>query len=422
MGARFCKGGDLRKPYNTIKAIMEGKIDVKKYQRHYLKKLISYAKDNVPYYQSVSASSISDFPVINKNTMKENYDAFQSAEWKDKKIHTMSTSGSTGTPFVVRQNPRKRNQVLAELMYFDEILGQKVGDKFAFLRVWTKWDTANKFTFFAKNEVPIDITSLSDENLEKVRQILLKDKDLNKIMGYASTFKQLQKYVKRCGDKPTDFSLNIILSGSEMMEPVVREKLKKTFGCTVVSRYSNQENGVLGQQCPHDEEYHINSASYYIELLKLDSDEPAEKGEVGRIVVTDLFNYAMPMIRYDTGDLAIEGEESHCGWNTRILRNIQGRRVNACYDTKGNMISPFLLDKHMEQFAELSQFQFIQEEKNRYILKVNGAEGKYSDDQFIDMLKGFLGQDANIEIQHVNDIPVVASGKYMQMICNYKKE
>lgn len=417
----FLRGQPIRKPYLTIKGIMDGKIEVGEFQKHQIDELLLYAKQNVPYYSSCTMNNIDEFPVIDKNIIKEHYDEFQSEEFKNLNLHIKSTSGSTGTPLHVRQNQRKRNQVLAELIYFDEKLGQKVGDKFAFLRVWTKWDTASKFTFWKKNEVPIDIASLSDENMEKVRHTLRTDKDINKIMGYASTLKQLLKYAKYCGDNSSDYHLKAILSGSEMMEPYVREELKEVFGCTVVSRYSNQENGVLAQQCPGSEEYHLNDASYYVELLKLDSDEPAEKGQVGRVVVTDLFNYAMPMIRYDTGDLAIEGECPACEWNTRILQNIQGRRVHACYDTKGNMVSPFLLDKHMEQFSELKQFQFIQEEEKDYVLKVNGATGKYTDEQFITILKSFLGDDSNIQIVHVDEIPVVASGKYMQMICNYKK-
>lgn len=78
-------------------------------------------------------------------------------------------------------------------------------------------------------------------------------------------------------------------------------KLEKQFNCTVRSWYSNEENGIMGIQKEEDESYRIDTESYYYEILKLDSDEPAEPGELGRIVITDLYNYAIPLIRYDNG-------------------------------------------------------------------------------------------------------------------------
>ena len=81
-----------------------------------------------------------------------------------------------------------------------------------------------------------------------------------------------------------------------------RMSLEQAFHCKCVSRYANEENGFLGQDYTKNNIFIPNRANYYIEILKLDSEESAELNEVGRIVVTDLYNYAMPMIRYDTGD------------------------------------------------------------------------------------------------------------------------
>jgi phenylacetate-coenzyme A ligase PaaK-like adenylate-forming protein len=92
---------------------------------------------------------------------------------------------------------------------------------------------------------------------------------------------------------------------SESMAPNLRRSLQEQFHCPVRAWYSNEENGIMGIQDAVEEGYHIDTESYYYEILKMDSDEPAEPGELGRIVITDLYNYAFPILRYDNGDTAI---------------------------------------------------------------------------------------------------------------------
>ena len=186
--------------------------------------------------------------------------------------------------------------------------------------------------------------------------------------------------------------------------------------------YSNQENGLLAQECVENKEYHINRASYYIELLKPDTDDPVHVGEPGRIVVTDLFNHAMPLIRYDTGDVGIWKKEAECGWNSQVFSSIQGTLVDFIYDTKGNMVDTGIISLNMWPFDKLLQFQFIQENAKQYVLKLNGADGYYEDGTFIDLFKDILGSDAEIVIEHVDEIPVLASGKRKCVMSKYKKE
>lgn len=75
--------------------------------------------------------------------------------------------------------------------------------------------------------------------------------------------------------------MKAILPISESMPSEVRRNLERIFNCTVRSWYSNEENGIMGLQREEDESYYIDSESYYYEILKLDSDEPAEPGELG---------------------------------------------------------------------------------------------------------------------------------------------
>lgn len=419
------KHGEIGKEYHDIDRIM--KMDLagqKKIQEEYALQLIEHARNTTPYYQMCLKDiyDLKSCPVIDKNMIKNHYDDFQSAQYMDKPKHLMTTSGSTGTPFTMIQDMRKRHRVLAELIWFNQFAGIEVGDKFAYFRVWTERNRNSKLQQLMKNMVPLNILSFSDENFEKIRQVLKKDKRIKSALGYVSTYDYLVRYLDRCKDTGDMFHMHTVITGSEILEPEVKRHIQKTLGCNVVSRYSNEENGVLAQQCLSSNEYHVNSASYIIEVLKMESEETAEIGEVGRVVVTDLFNYAMPLIRYDTGDLAIKTEHSECGVQTELLENIQGRRVDVIYDTQGNPLTPHTWSVYMWRFDKLAQYQFIQEGEKDYILNVNGAEGIYRDQEFVEQLKEILGADAQVTINHVNEIPHLASGKFKKTVCNYKKE
>ena len=413
----FCKGCKVYKHYKDIEKQM------KNYNREEQDKkindLLKHAKESTEYYKDVKYTSIKDFPVVNKLTYKENFDKFQSNLYKNKKIHKMSTSGSTGTPFVVNQDMNKRYRTLADIIYFNKIAGQNLGDKYIFFRVWTDKNRKSKLEQFKQHLIPIDILHLDDASLEKIRQTLKKDKKVNSSLAYASTYENIVNYIEKCNDTKDMYHIKSMISSSEVLDIEVKKKINRVIGANVYDRYSNQENGIIAQSCKNGEEFHINTASYFVELLNLDNDEEAKDGELARIVITDLYNYAMPIIRYDTGDLAIKQEGSKCGWNTQVVKNIQGRQVDMIYDTKGNKLTPHTWSVYMWKFNKLNQYQFIQEDKNKYTLKVNMDNNVYTEEEFLSTLKGILGQDANIKIEYVNEIPVIASGKFKKTICNY---
>ena len=151
----------------------------------------------------------------------------------------------------------------------------------------------------------------------------------------------------------------------------------------------------------------------------MDTDDPVSVGEPGRIVVTDLFNHAMPLIRYDTGDIGVWKKDAECGWYSQVFSSVQGKIVDYIFDTKGNKKSPHAIGMLMSPFDKLLQYQFVQEGAKQYILKLNGSEGYYGDATFVDLFKNSLGKDAEVVIEHVNEIPVLASGKRKKVVNNY---
>ncbi len=405
----FIQGGAI---YKTYKELQKDYINSNETNKKKIDELLNEAKKNTKFYAKIKSNNIKDFPVINKYIINQNYNEICSKKYTNKKLHKMCTSGSTGTPFEILQNSKKRKKVLAELIFFNKLCGYEFGKRQVFFRVWTEKNKKNKIQSFLQNLIPIDISNLDDQSIEHIAKYIKNDKHINNILSYASTLDLVSKYMLNKKMKPKDFSVDSIISGSELLQDTTRKNLKRLFNCNIVSRYSNQENGILAQECIEHQEMHLNNTNYYIEFLKLDSDEDATEGEMARIVVTDLYNYAMPMIRYDTGDIAIYNNVSKCGKKERLITELYGRRVDTIFDTKGNALSPHVITNNMWGVKGMLQFKFQQKGINKYNIIINMEENKKIDiEELKEKFKRILGQDALIEVEYVEEIPILSSGK-----------
>ena len=387
-----------------------------------LEECLDYAVSHTEFYRTCKRGekvSLSDFPVLNKMDFVKNAQAMRSSEFPDAACHLTSTSGSTGTPFVIAQDPGKRNRVLAELQLYGEYAGYRSHERMLFIRAF---DNRTAWSKFWSNVRQIGALSFSRENLKRILQSELRGTCA--VSAYASTLDQFSAYMLEEGIRGGD-SVRVVFSGAEHLQSTVRERLHKVWPkASVVSRYSNMENGILGQEFDSvPDRYQLCWASYYFEVLKLDSDEPAGEGELGRIVVTDLYNRAQPMIRYDTGDVG-RLEAGKGGWP--VLADLAGRRMDLIYDTRGTPLSPHAATYGIMCEGEtwVRQWQFIQEGEKNY--RVIFSSDRPGDSQAalvkkIAVFKRILGEDATIEIERVDDIPVLASGKRKMIVQKWKR-
>src|SRR5690606_600549 len=135
------------------------------------------------------------------------------------------------------------------------------------------------------------------------------------------------KYLDRNNSRKVRADVKSVIAMSETLNDYTKFTIPKYFGVPVVSRYSNLENGIIAQQETNGSgNYLVNTASYFIEILEMDSDKPAPPGRLGRIVITDFFNYAMPMIRYDTGDIGSISPDKV--GNKLYLAHVEGRKLD----------------------------------------------------------------------------------------------
>ncbi len=419
------RGKKVTEHYNQIKMIMEGKDPSKTKQLidENLQDLLKYAVSHTDFYSSYqNFKSLEDFPVINKSTIRADYNKFISKKYSAETLFKVTTSGSTGTPFKAYQDNIKRARHTADNIYFNEKAKLGLGERLYYFRIWNSINRKDQLKKFMQNIVECDAGVFTKDAIGKLLNQMKNDGSKKSMLAYSSTYEALVTKIKEYELSTEGINMNSIITMSETLPDQTKVNLGEMFGCPVISRYSNMENGFLAQQCiSENNEYHLNTASFKIELLNFDNDTQVANGEMGRIVVTDLFNYGMPIIRYDTGDIAIREDNGKCDWRGAIFSKVLGRKVDFIYSTNDEIISPHVITNTMWKYPDINQFQFIQKSQFNFILKLNATVLEPAIEKDIDInFKSYLGENANIDFEYVEEIPVLNSGKRKKIVNEYK--
>ena len=136
---------------------------------------------------------------------------------------------------------------------------------------------------------------------------------------------------------------------------------------------------------------------------------------MARVVVTDLYNYAMPMIRYDTGDLC----KFEIKNGKKYITEIHGRRGDLVYNTAGVSMSPHVITNNMWEIPNIIQWKFTQLGEKEYCITLNVTKEFDGEEQLKNKFLGLLGKDAIIKFEYVDEVPVLNSGKrkYIENLC-----
>ena len=415
----YLRGRPVGRHYNEIVKVLsnhEGQ-STAGLRRANLEKLLHHAVSTAPFYKRFeNFSELQDFPVINKNLILDHYLEFKSVPYLNDDLYKASSSGSTGIPFGIYQDNTKRNRNTADVIYFSEAAGSRIGDRLFYIKLWDHTNEKKRWVAFLQNILAFNVMDTSSKDIDGLISILRKDGSSKTILGYPSFFEEVCNYLEVHKIKPKIKKLNSIITMSESLQEQVRDRMQKCFEAPIFERYSNQENGILAQQTKESGgKYVLNWGSFHFEFLELDSNRHVKPGCLGRIVVTDLFNFSMPMIRYDTGDMAVYEAP---GNTLPYLSKIYGRRMDTVYNTKGKMVSPFIFYMVLE-YARVKQFQFIQKGKTEYSFKLNGEPKDVDEVGIQEYFRNYLGQDAIITFEYVQEIPLLSSGKRKKIVNEY---
>lgn len=400
-----------------VEAIMEEPVLTEGFREGYLTNLLTFATRHSAFYKKYeNFKSIEDFPLVDKDILRENWNEVLVPELKGRDDNKEKrTSGSTGTPFVVLWDRRKHSRMIADIKYFAKMGGCESHERIVCLVVNDKVvPPAEKME--RDNVYTIQCGYFDDVSIEN----LLKEVESYQpkmVIAYSSMWDAIANFIYEGKAGNCALKLSSIMAEAEGLKERTRKILEDYFQCPVYSRYGNEECGTMAQEDGTGYGHRVNNASYYVEVLDMEQDVPAKEGEIGRVVITDLFNYAFPMIRYENGDLAIKKSLS----DGRVyLSDVVGRKVDMLYTTDGRMVNWLRSLIFMKRFLDIKQFQIIQETETKFVWVLNTKNHSY-EEIIVKESKEVFGEDSQYEFRYVNEIPKMRSGKTQMTICKLKK-
>lgn len=392
--------------------------------------LLRHAFKHTPYYNNKHYKMIHSWkdwhalPVLSREEVQQYSHALRcekNIEAEHGKSYLLKTSGSTGRPLEAIVSERSQwywkaitlRDHLWHKRNFDETLGIiKYMNSGEGLFPGTKSDTWGVATgTLFRTGASIGLNSSVDINQQYQ---WLQEKKPKYLLTYPSLLKALaQKNLQH--KEPISF--NHISAIGETLGSDTRECVHRSFGCRIADIYSSQEVGYIALQCPKHDHYHIQSETTLVEILN-EKNQPCKPGELGRVVVTPLHNYAMPLLRYEVGDYAILGKHCDCGINLPVIKKVIGRTRNLVTYPDGKKSWPSYNPMKLMEEVPGVQFQLIQKSLTNILLKI-GTKEKISIDKqqhLIETINQAIGYNFSITIEQVDKIPRGNSGKYEEFL------
>lgn len=390
-----------------------------RYQFQKLRKLLLVCEKDIPYYRDLfnrigfdvrrdfkTLEDIKKIPITTKETVRTRRQEFINP--KNKHPLELCTSGSSGEPMSVYVSSRHWIVEQAVIWRHWAWAGYKFRDKMAIVRsyaptdgILTRKDRVRNFKYYSPFH-------LSDKQIGIYLEDMIAE-GVKFIRGYPSSVLALAQYVRKT--KCAIPKLKGILTASEILSDYDRATIEAAFRCKISNHYGLAECIVMMGDCECHDGLHNYDEYGYLELL--DTDTP----HVKRVVGTNLNNYAMPLLRYDTNDLAeVDGHGCECGKTSIVVTNIIGRS-NSVMKLKGCIIpltNFFTVMEHYHQY--IGSWQIIQKTEKRVILVVDRYLPEKVQEKIRREFFFRLPEDTDFGISTNGDFMKVAEGKKVPFI------
>jgi phenylacetate-CoA ligase len=300
--------------------------------------------------------------------------------------------------------------------------GIRIGDRVA--RFWGVPVTAQRRLLaraadLATNRVRFSAFAFTDADLERYWKRCLAFRPVY-FHGYVSMLEAFAQYVRAEGYDGTRLGLTSIVATSEVLTSPQRQLLEATFGCPVQVEYGCGEVGPIAYECERGS-LHVMAQDLVVEVLRPDGADVGP-GEAGEVVVTDLNNRAMPLVRYQLGDFASVGDSCPCGRALPVLKAICGRAYDFVLAPDGRRYHGeyfmYLIEDLRRSGIEIRAFQVLQTSANKLkVAVVPPADSIGAEERAVEALLGERLPGMEVHAERTAVIPRLPSGK-MQVVVN----
>lgn len=412
-------------------------------QHQQLGLLVAHAYLTVPYYRQLfdrtglklkgrmSSLKWSKIPLLLRKDVQDAGATLHSSRLPAShgKVSEIFTSGTTGTPVHVLRTR-------LSMLFFDSFTlryhiwqGFDPAKKLAAIRDSKKgkapypdggeshWGVIAGTTPGAGKAVSLNLLCTTEQHVDWLQR-----HNPDYLITFPSTVREVAEYcIKNKIKLP---KLSKIQSISEVITPRTRELCRQAWGVEMCDIYSSREIGYMALQCPEHEHYHVQSEGVLLEVLD-EEGKACAPGEVGRVVVTPLHNFVMPMIRYDIGDYAEVGEPCSCGRGLPVLKRIFGREQGMLVLPSGEKRSTLLGSGDIEKFlaiAPIRQYQLVQTDVETIEVRLATERRITSEEEghVKEWVKDKFGYPFAVGLTYHDEIAKDASGKYHDFISQVK--
>ncbi len=401
------------------------------YQNERLGVVVSHAYDAVPYYRRLmdglglkpsditTVDDLVKLPVLTKDDIKANMDDMISTASDRRRIKEVYTSGTTGNMVTFYWDRAVDVVNNACLWRARRWAGFEFGQPYATLLgklVVSPMQRRPPFWRFNRvwNQMIMSPHHLHRENLPYYLDAL-RDHGIAALDTYPSTAAMLARQLKSTGDY---LPLRCVMTTAEPLLDADRQIIGERFQCGVFDGYSQAERVVYSAECEQHRGNHLFEEYGVCEIVDGDGT-PVAPGTPGRLVGTGLHNLAMPLIRYDVGDVAsLSTETCTCGRGLTLMGIVAARQGDIITTPDGRLLPPLMVLRPFKYIEGVSASQFVQHTTTDYTARI--VIDRPLRQEEVDELKrnlcGRLGQMVNIKVERVNDIPRSANQKFRRVM------
>jgi phenylacetate-CoA ligase len=297
-------------------------------------------------------------PILEKEMVREFQEEIKDSNANTKYFGIATTGGSTGLPLKIYTDKRFNNEILGwrAFKWWNISPAANVGIIHRRVPVTTLRKFLNRFLWWPTKRIYLNASSISDENLRNFVYSIQKNK-IEWLQGYVGALERVAEYILR--NNITINTLNLVWSTSAPLYKNVRTKFEKAFNCKIMNQYGCSEVANIAIQCSVGENLHINYDYVHVDVI---SDNQYCINREGDILITNLYSYVFPLIKYRLGDKgAILKDKCPCGNNLPLLAEIKGRISDAVYTPDGLYIDGSYLTTVFDNYVKsIEQFQIHQ--------------------------------------------------------------
>jgi phenylacetate-CoA ligase len=402
--------------------------------------LLVHALARVPYYEertsgltpstakSEPGAALAAFPILEKQDVTLNADSLTCEMGRGS--YWNLTGGSTGEPVRFVQDRVFQTGALATTMLFYQWAGVPHGARH--IKLWGaprdlgsgKVALRRRAADWLFNRATLDAFDMSERTMRRYIETIARSRPAC-LEGYADALYELAVRVQRLG-LPMNAPGAVVSSAGTLL-PHMREAMEGSFGARVFDRYGTREVGNVAAECDRHEGLHVFGETTIVEVVD-ENGRAVKEGEEGEILVTNLLNYTMPLIRYRIGDRAVRGADlCSCGRPYPLLDRVSGRSESCVRRRDGGVVLPeFFIHVIGVEYNDgsIGKFQVIQEAVDRLTVVLVPSEGAGAralarDDEMRARIKQMVG-DCEVHFLLADRIEPTPTGKHMYVVNKMK--